>query len=72
MNINNPNNYRGISLMSCINRIVLKIINSRLTSWAKIKSKICDEQAGFTKGKSTLDQILILQALAYNFLSKML
>ena len=60
--INNPNNYRGISLLSCISKIFMKVINNRLVRWAKMEEKICEEQAGFTKGKSTIDQIFILQS----------
>ena len=66
----NPNNYRGIALLSCISKIFMKIINKRLVQWADTEDKIREEQAGFTKGKSTIDQIFIFQSLVSKYLSK--
>ena len=68
--VNNPNNYRGIALLSCISKIFTKIINKRLITWANINNKMFEEQGGFTRGKSTTDQIFILQALISKYLSR--
>ena len=32
--INNPSNYRGIALLSCISKVFMKIVNKRLTCWS--------------------------------------
>ena len=65
-----PSNYRGIALLSCLSKIFTKIVNNRLIHWAKENNKLFEIQAGFTKGKSTRDQIFILQALINKYISK--
>ena len=67
---NNPNNYRGISLIDVISKIFTKILNTRLVNWADDNDKMFQEQCGFTKGKSTVDQIFILNALVQKYLTK--
>ncbi len=68
--VNNTDNYRGISLLSCTSKIFMKIVNNRLVNWAKVENKICEEQAGFSKGKSTVDQIFLYQSIVTKYLSK--
>ena len=65
-----PNNYRGISLLSCISKLMSKILNNRITKWAEESGKMSDIQAGFRKGKSTVDHIFVLQCLVNKYLSK--
>ena len=65
-----PSNYRGISLLSCISKVLTKILNNRLVTWAEENDKMYDEQAGFRKGKGTLDQIFILQSLISKYLCR--
>ena len=67
---NNPDNYRGISLLSILSKIFTKCLNNRLVNWAEINNKMYEEQAGFRKGKSTIDQVFILQCLVQKYLSK--
>ena len=33
--INNANNYRGITLLSCLGKLFTQIPNSRLSNWAE-------------------------------------
>ena len=61
-------NYRGIALLSCISKLFTKIINARLVSWATKNNKMSELQAGFTKGKSTIDHIFVLQSLVSKYL----
>ena len=68
--VNNPGNYRGIALLSNIGKIFTKIVNKRLVMWALENSKLYEEQAGFTKGKSTVDHLFVLQALVQKYLTK--
>ena len=55
-----PLSYRGISLASAIYKIYASILNSRLNDWSERDGKITEEQNGFRKERSTIDQILSL------------
>ena len=65
-----PKNYRGISLLSTISKIFTKILNSRLNEWMDNTNKRQEEQAGFRKGYSTMDQLFNLQSIIQKYLSK--
>ena len=56
----NPDNYRGISLLSIVSKVFTAILNKRLYAWAENEEKISKEQAGFRKGYSTIDHIFTL------------
>ena len=49
-----PDNYRGISLLSIVSKVFTGILNKRLYAWAENEEKIGKEQAGFCKGYSTI------------------
>ena len=68
--INNPNNYRAISLVNTISKIFTKILSKRLTSWCEINSVIDESQAGFRRGYSTIDNIFSLSAVIQKYLTK--
>jgi len=53
---NNPNNYRGISLLNTSHNIYSKIITKRLTVIAE--GLLLEDQNGFRKGRSCMDCIL--------------
>ena len=55
-------NYRTISLISHIGKIIMIILQKRLD--AQLEAHIADEQAGFRKDRSTTQQILMLRLLA--------
>jgi len=57
-----PDNYRGISLLSIVSKVFTHIINSRLNKWTESNFVINDVQAGFRKGRSTIDHIFTLHA----------
>ena len=67
---NNQGNYRGISLLSCISKILTGIINKRLVNWTEKRKDFGYSQAGFRKGKGTVDHIFVLRALANRYLSR--
>ena len=62
-NENNPDNYRGISLLSIISKVFTAVLNKRLYTWAENEEKISKEQAGFRKGYSTIDHIFTLVSI---------
>ena len=60
-NIQLCNNYRTISLISHGSKVMLKIILNRLKPLAE--NIIAEEQAGFRRGRSTIEQIFNLRIL---------
>lgn len=61
-------NYRGISVLASVSRILSKIINIRLESL--IQNKISEEQAGFTTDKSCVDHIFTIRQMMERMLTK--
>ena len=68
--VNDTNNYRGISLISHLGKLFCSLINQRLIKWANQNNHMYEQQAGFTKGKSTIDQVFILQSVINKYLQK--
>ena len=54
---NNLANYRGISLLSNLGKILTDILNTKIVRWAEEKCILSETQAGFRKGRSTVDHI---------------
>ena len=69
-NANDPNNYRGISLLDVLGKIYTSILTRRVTFYTNIFSKISESQAGFRDGYSMTDQAFILYSLIHKYLSK--
>ena len=57
------NNYRGITILSCMGKLFTKILNNRLTKWAETFDKVDETQYGFRKGRSTVDCIFVIHGL---------
>nr|XP_012150530.1 PREDICTED: RNA-directed DNA polymerase from mobile element jockey-like [Megachile rotundata] len=51
---------RPISLMNCIGKLLEKIVNKRLRIWAEEGGNMDPNQSGFTRERSTMDNINIL------------
>ena len=51
----NPNNFRGVVLLSMGSRIVARIMASRIRLWSERLELMDDDQSGFRKGRSTAD-----------------
>lgn len=58
-----PDNYRAITLVSCVGKLFTAIINNRLPLLADEINMISECQTGFRKGYSTIDNIFSLHAL---------
>ena len=67
-NINDPINYRGITLLSCIDQLFTSILNARLSLFVISNGTLSDTQAGFRKGYSTIDHIYTLKCIVDSFL----
>ena len=66
----NPNNYRGITILSCLGKLFSILLNSRLTHLVEVNQTIGPEQAGFRSGFSTTDHMFALKSLIDIYLSK--
>ena len=67
--LNNMDNYRGITLLSIFSKIFTSIINHRLTFWGESMNKINEAQAGFRKGYTTIDNMFILESVIKRYLN---
>ena len=52
----NPDSYRGITLVSSLGKLFTSVLNSRLTKFADLVDMIPRAQAGFRKNYSTIDK----------------
>ena len=58
-----PNNYRGISITSCMGKLFTTILQSRLLSYLEDNNKLSPKQAAFRPGYSTTDHLYTLKSL---------
>ena len=58
-----PNNYRGITLLSCTGKLFTSVLNDRLTHYSDSINIISETQAGFRQDYSTLDHIFLLKCI---------
>ena len=65
-----PDNYRGISLMSCLGKLFLTVINNRLTEFCLHKGLLSPSQLGFVKGNRTSDPHIILNNILQKYCHK--
>ena len=67
---NDPDNYRGITLLSCLGKLFTSVINCRLNKYADRIKLINENQAGFRKKYSTTDHIFLLKNVIDLFLKQ--
>ena len=65
-----PENYRPISLLSCINKILEKVIECRLRGFFNQQNILYDYQFGFRTGYSTSQALLEISNNIYTHLNK--
>jgi len=53
-------NYKGISLLCTIYKVYAEMSRNRIKKEVKGKGMIAESQAGFRKGRSTLDNVFVL------------
>ena len=56
-----PENYRPISLLSCVGKVIEKMVNTRLTWMLETGNKLSTTQCGFRKRRSTEDLLVRLE-----------
>ena len=59
----NPDNYRPITILSCLGKLFTAVLNARLASYTETNNIIGEEQLGFREGYSTIDGAFVLHAL---------
>uniref|UniRef100_T1IHX6 Reverse transcriptase domain-containing protein n=1 Tax=Strigamia maritima TaxID=126957 RepID=T1IHX6_STRMM len=58
-----PSNYRGITLLNGMYKIVTAMMARRISDWLEKNDKIKESQAGFGRGYSTRDHLFTLNSL---------
>ena len=58
-----PNNYRPITLLSCLGKLFTATLNERLSNFLEENDLLRENQAGFRKHYSTVDHIFSLYSL---------
>ena len=53
-------NYRGISLVSHADKVLLKVVARRLSAYCEAKGLLPEEQCGFRPNRSTTDMMLVV------------
>ena len=64
------NNYRGITIISCLGKLFTKIMNNRINRFVEEKNILSDVQYGFRKDRSTIDCLFIVKGLIDIMFSK--
>ena len=67
---NDVNNYRGITLLSCLGKLFTRILNNRLHTWAESQTILSEGQFGFREGRGTADCLFVLHGLIELLLAK--
>ena len=67
---NNPSNYRGITLMSCLGKLFLTVLNNRLLQYCKDNKILSDKQLGFVAGNRTSDAHIVINNLVRKYCHK--
>ena len=64
------NNYRGITLLSCMGKLFTSILNARLYKFCEVNNIIKESQTGFRRGYSTVDHIFLMKNIIDLYCSK--
>ena len=64
--MSDPNNFRGVSLINVMNKILTSMMYNRIYKWTEENSKQSESQAGFRRGYATTDNLFTLMSLGQN------
>ena len=66
---NDPNNYRPISLTSCLSKLAERLIKTKLTKFLNDNKILVEQQSGFRNKRGTTDNLIyVTQKINENFL----
>ena len=66
----NPDNYRGITLLSCLDKLLTSVLNNRISEFLEKGQTLGEEQAGFRSSYSTIDHVFALKTIVDYYLQK--
>ena len=66
----NPSNYRGITITSCVGKLFTSVINQRIIKFVEKQRIVSHHQIGFKKSFQTADHIFIVKTLINKYLHK--
>ena len=58
-----PNNYRGITILSCFAKLFTSVLNNRIAKFLEENDSLGQEQAGFRNNYSTIDHLFTIYGL---------
>ena len=64
-----PDTYRGITLLSCLGKLFTCCLNTRLYNYIEHMQNLGNEQAGFRTGYSTIDNVFTSPTLIELYLN---
>ncbi len=62
-NVHEPQNYRPITILSCLGKLFTSVLNLRLNNFLDENITLEENQAGFRKGYTTTDHMFVLNSL---------
>lgn len=65
----NPDNYRGITILSCLGKLFTSLLKERLHTYLDVHNLLNKWQAGFRPGYRTSDQTFILKTIVNKYLT---
>ena len=68
--MDDPANFRGISLLSCLGKFFYTILNNRLSKFVREQNIFSESQLGFISGNRTSDAHIILHNLIQKYCHK--
>ena len=69
-NSEDPNNYRAITVINCLAKVLAIMINERLEDWCQRCNIIRKEQIGFEKDSRPADHLFVLKTLIDSYNNK--
>ena len=66
----NPDNYRGITLLSCLGKLFTSVLHHRISTFLDDSCRLGEEQAGFRSKYSTIDHVFVLKSIVDFYLQK--
>ncbi len=58
-----PLNYRSISLLSCVSKVLSCLINNRVISYCELGDLLVDEHSGYRKNRACVDHMYTITSI---------